>query len=77
MKIKMNLEDLTADDLLDREYAPNHAERQRVRAAQQRRVERARRALEAEPIDTREDLSAAVAELAAAWGLKKKRKQGG
>lgn len=57
---------------LDQEYSPKAAAKERARVAQRQQIENQRRALEAEPITDRDELSQEVARLASAWGLKKK-----
>lgn len=57
---------------LDQEYSPKAAKRALHRAAQQQRIINQCKAIEAQPIDDPAQLSDMVAQLASAWGLKKR-----
>jgi hypothetical protein len=58
-------------DLMD-EYSDKAATRASDRQTQRRRIENQRKAIEATPIDDDQALADQVAQLAAAWGLKKR-----
>lgn len=57
---------------LESEYSDKAARKARARAAQQRRIVNQRKAIEAAPVEDKEQLSDLVAQLASAWGSKRK-----
>ena len=58
-------------DLMD-EYSDKAAAKATTRKAQQQRIESQRKAIEASPIDNEQALADQVAQLARAWGLRKR-----
>lgn len=64
----MKLEDL------EQEYSPTVARRTHERTQHQATRAREEQKRRIQPIETREELSTSVAELAASWGLKRKKR---
>lgn len=65
---------MTLQDLIDQEYAPKVAEKEQHRAKQHNQKQEQQRQKATQPIADRNDLSDQVAQLANAWGLKKRQR---